>query len=142
MMVDANRNIVPGLLRIVFSLLVITAASGCSHYSREIERLPSPGHRVEAILVERQKGFSGAVYLVYIAPLGAHRLGDEVFLADSCQGLKIEWKNDKILDISYSKAIVYSYRNYWYSSDVDDWRYRVEVRLRPTTEFSLNVPEL
>jgi hypothetical protein len=121
---------------------VFTAVSGCSHFGREIERLPSPDHRVEAILVERQKGFSGAVYLVYIAPLRAHRLSNEVFRADSCQGLKIEWKNDKVLDISYSKAIVYYYRNYWYSSDVDHWRYRVEVRLRPTTEFSLNAPEL
>jgi hypothetical protein len=141
-MIDANRNIVRGITRIVLNLLALTAAGGCSHISREIKHLPSPNRRVEAILVERQKGFSGTVYLVYIAPLGAHRLGNEVFRADSCQGLKIEWKNDEVLDVSYSKALIYYYRNYWYSSDVDDWRYRVEVRLRPTTEFSLNAPEL
>jgi hypothetical protein len=128
-MIDANRNIVRGILRIVLNLLALTAASGCLQSRREIEHLPSPDRRVEAILVERQKGFSSAVYLVYIAPLGARRLSNEVFRADSCQGLKVEWKNEKVLDISYSKAIVYYYRNYWYSSDVDDWRYRVEVRI-------------
>ena len=136
---------------ILLTVMVGTSCAGCGRmFDREIERVPSPDHRVDAVFVERNAGtLGGRKDFVYIVPSGSHEYEhllaeDEVLSGDGFDSFKLTWAANQVLDVAYSKGLVYCFRNFWLSNAVDNRKYVVEVRLRPTDDHSLNgavVPE-
>lgn len=119
------------LISIVFVIL-----SGCEKLSnvlcekKELLRVTSPDKKVEAVLVRTDCG--GATtnygYRLSIVPLGKKPAwSDTVFLAEKLEGERIRWIAPKVLEIRYKKARISNFRNFWYSKDVDNYAYVVEV---------------
>lgn len=110
---------------------------------KEISRFTSPDSKVDAVLVEGGGGATTSqLFMVYLVPAGTKpkldTRTDSVFAADHIRGLKIYWKQPKLLRIQYDEARILQFINVWYTAEVEKFRYVVEVRLDPTaTDFSL-----
>ncbi len=108
---------------------------------KETGRITSPDAKVDATLVEGSGGATTPKLLeVYLLPAGAklrlNERADLVFAADHVKGLKIFWKQPKLLRIQYDEARILHFKNIWDAPQ--DFRYVVEVRLDPTAaDFSL-----
>ena len=48
--------------------------------------------------------------------------------------MKLEWNVDKILEIHYDEARIFQFKNFWYSKDVQNFQYVVELKLAPLNE--------
>jgi hypothetical protein len=108
---------------------------------REITRLTSPDHVLDAVVVEINPGaFSSYLYEVHLVPKGGKTKTDPdyaIFRAIRADGLQVTWKRTHLLEITYNKAHIYHFRNLWYSKDVESGHYLAEVRLVPLSpEFS------
>jgi hypothetical protein len=114
--------------------------AGDWHY-KEIQRVKSPKGLLEAILVEGNAGAASTLsYSVYLVQAGT--LFNEkskqfskdaaLFLADHQEELKVEWKNDGFLNISYRKARIYQFSNFWWSECCG----YIELRLIPLDDNS------
>jgi len=102
---------------------------------KELLRLASPDKKVEAILVRIACGGATTSYdfRLSIVPLGKEpKRSDTVFLAEKLEGESIQWIAPKVLEIRYEKARILNFRNFWYSKDVENFEYIVEVRERST----------
>jgi len=114
------------------------ALSSCFwvHSYEEIERVVSPDSVVEAVLVrERGSATTPSFYLVHIVPAGEDtKAGWEHFKAIHVTGLQLYWRQPKFLEIRYELAKIYNFRNSWASTDIQEGRYVVEVRLVPPTD--------
>ncbi len=115
------------------------AVSGCDDpYVRELRRIPSPDGRAEVFVTETNGGATtDYVYRVLVGAPGATKSAVEVWRADHVDGLGVEWAGERLVDIRYSKARVYSFSNFVRSRDLDLYRCVVEVRLRPQSERAL-----
>ena len=101
--------------------------------SNEVERVESPDHEVEAVVVESNPGaLEPFAYDVYLTKLGSKELGNSVLGAIGKNDLKFRSISARLLEISYSDACIVSFRNHWentvfpYGGDYD-----VEIRLKP-----------
>jgi hypothetical protein len=101
--------------------------------STEIERMESPDHEVEAVVVESNPGaLEPFAYYVYLTKPGSRKLGNAVLGAIGKNDPKFRWISPRLLEISYSDACIVSFRNHWentippYGGDYD-----VEIRLNP-----------
>jgi hypothetical protein len=101
--------------------------------STEIERIESPDHEVEVVVVESDVGATEPLtYDVYLTKPGSEKLGNSVLGAIGKNDLKFRWISPRLLEISYSDACIVSFRNHWantvfpYGGDYD-----VEIRLNP-----------
>jgi hypothetical protein len=92
----------------------------------------SPDRRVEAVWV-RDSGGGATVstsYKLFIVPTGGTPTrGHELLLAEKVSNLQITWREPKRLEVSYDKARIYRFFNYWQDRDLDDFRHVVEIRL-------------
>ncbi|MCO5050766.1 MAG: hypothetical protein M9920_00470 [Verrucomicrobiae bacterium] len=111
---------------------------------KEVNRFKSPDSQIEAVLVEGDAGATtSTVTSIYLVQTGGKRPSDErinpaVFAADHIKGLKITWKQPKLLQVQYDEARILAFKNFWYSAEAQNFRYVVEIRLEPTaSEFSL-----
>jgi hypothetical protein len=79
------------------------------------------------------------VYLVPAGqPLRIKAEHDCVFTADHIKALTIVWEKPQLLGIQYDEARILQFKNFWQSAEVQNFRYVVETRLKPTaTDFSL-----
>ena len=125
--------------RLVACALLGLAVAGCDEpYVRELRRIPSPDGRAEVFVTETNGGATtDYVYRVFVGVPGATKTAVEVWRADHVDGLGVDWAGERLLDIRYSKARVFSFSNFVRSADLDLYRYVVEVRLRPQSERAL-----
>jgi hypothetical protein len=127
--------------RFVITLIALPAIwFACRHVVRplvststEIERIESPDHEVEVVVVESDVGATEPLtYDVYLTKPGSEKLGNSVLGAIGKNDLKFRWISPRLLEISYSDACIVSFRNHWantvfpYGGDYD-----VEIRLNP-----------
>lgn len=104
-------------------------------HSVELERIASPDGRVEAVFI-RNADYGGATtgytYSLYIVKKGDAPETDHPSLAvDNIEDFDVEWREEKILEISYKYARIWNFTNWWCSRDINDCRYVVELRLNP-----------
>jgi hypothetical protein len=113
--------------------LVIVGCNGggelCS--SEEVTRAPSPDGTVDAVVLLRNCGATVPdAYRVYVMEEGGvPDLDDEtsVFVSDKTDGINVRWEADKRLRISYTKARIFHFKNFWQSKNVDNFSYIVSV---------------
>lgn len=101
-----------------FVFLALTALSGCmDNVCQEnlISRIPSAGNTVYAAVSKKDCGATSSyAYRVYLSQSGKKPLeGDVVLLADEVDGMKVFWKTEEELIISYKKARIFKFRNFW-----------------------------
>jgi hypothetical protein len=46
------------------------------------------------------------------------------------KGLNLDWKKTKLLEIVYSSGQIYQFRNFWDSSEIQNYDYRINVSLQ------------
>jgi hypothetical protein len=116
-----------------FLSLAILTLTACAHEADEQERILSPGGHVEALVLSAGVPPSGSeAFYVQIVPPGRPAKGrdSDIFRADHIRGIQVRWTAVNELEISYEKARIFRYRNFWMSRDVDNFNYVVEIMLR------------
>jgi hypothetical protein len=112
----------------------------------EIARVTSPDGVIDAVMIRDNCGVPCPFgYSVFLVPKGRNAPKDfaqPVFRADSMVDEKLTWKTDHILEIAYSKAEIYAFRNISYplgdfGAKEGNWQYRVEVCLKPAPGSAL-----
>jgi hypothetical protein len=94
-------------LRIVRPLVFASA-------SIEVQRMESPDHEVQVVVVESNPGaLEPPAYNVYLTKPGSKELGNSVLGAIGKNDLKFRWISTRLLEISYSEACIVSFRNHW-----------------------------
>jgi len=66
-------------------------------------------------------------FQVFIIPAGESDLGESIFLADQVENISISWESKKNLIISYDKARIFQFRNFWQSSEVDNFQTTISI---------------
>jgi hypothetical protein len=105
----------------------------------ELKRIISDDKKVEAVLVETGTGAtSGSSPKVFIVKPGTKitidNLNYSVFTCDHSAGeVKILWKANKQLLITYNKARIFHFTNFWNSNEVDNFDYNVDIDLKRDT---------
>jgi len=101
--------------------------------SIEVQRMESPDHEVQVVLVESNPGaLEPPAYEVYLTKTGSKELGNTVLGAIGKNDLKFRWISARLLEISYSEACLVSFRNHWENTVVPyGGDYDVEIRLKP-----------
>lgn len=120
----------------LFSTLLLISCQKSTSTStvseNEITRVISPDSLVDAVVVEQTNALTDTFYRVHIVPLnGKQKEGHEIFRADGIIDLNVKWLHPKLLEISYDKARIFQFSNFWQSSEVKDFSYVVEIRLAP-----------
>lgn len=127
----------------VFAVLsTVVLLVGCGR-REEMFRVTSPDRRVDAVWVRDSGGGAtvGFSYKLFIVPTGGQpKRGTERLVAEDVNNLKMMWREAKRLEISYDEARIFSFLNYWYDRDLDDYRYVVEIRLLPQKASQLANP--
>jgi len=106
--------------------------------------MKSPDGVVDAVQVRGNCGattsFSENVFIVQSgAKMPAPKDQCRVFSADHVEGLKLQWREPKVLEIHYKEARIFHFKNFWHSKDVQNFTYVVEIRLKPETkDYSLS----
>lgn len=124
---------------IVFGIsLCLFASCGSIDDFQEVARQTSPDSVVDAVLFKAGGGgaTSGFSYSLFVVEKGASfkKSDDLLFQGDHIKNLRLEWKNDKILEIHYDEARIFQFKNFWFSKDVQNFQYVVEIRLVPSKE--------
>lgn len=126
---------------IILCLLVTSLLfSGCDIVQKEeISRIKSPDAVVDAVLLRTNAGATTSFgYFLYIVPSGGKPMKDkEVLRADHVKNLKLYWKHPKFLEIHYDKGRICNFKNFWHAKNVQNYKYIVELRLMPQSQFSL-----
>jgi len=102
---------------------------------KELKRVSSPDKKVDAVLVETNGGattpFGNAVFLVLPRKkINQDDLKYAIFNADHYQNIDIKWEANKQLLISYNKARIFTYTNFWQTDEIENWNYVVEIKLQ------------
>jgi hypothetical protein len=105
----------------------------------EYTRITSPDGLVDAIVMYRDSGVAtSGSYLLYILTRGgvveeeSEKSNKPVFVGEKVEQLKFSWIKDKDLQIDCKKARIWKFSNFWFSKDVQDYNYIVEIRIAPT----------
>ena len=123
-------------------LLCVVLLPGCnSPEGREIERQVSPDKLVDAVLVEPKSHATVAIQTgIYLVASGKDWKGELPILnGDKLEGLRVNWERPRFLAIHYKKGRISHFTSFWYSKDVQNFEYEVELRLVP--EMSSSLPE-
>jgi len=122
-----------------FIIIIILALTGCNSVSKEeIKRITSPDLKVDAVLTQVSgNATTSIIYELYIVKRGASiSEGNALLRLDHEDGLIIGWSKPRLLNIRYKTARIYHFTNFWLSKDLDNFKYIVELRLVPQSEFS------
>lgn len=111
---------------------------------RETARITSPDGTVDAVAEITECGAPcPSTYIVSVVPKGKVRTStnEQVFIAADTVNAKLQWTEAHLLNVTYDKAFIDSFRNVAYpfgrAGDVQSWNYAVEIRLSPTSpDFS------
>jgi hypothetical protein len=111
--------------------------------SHEISRITSPDSVVDAVLTRSGIDATTAfVYRVYLVPRGRPvntpaLASSELFRADQVEALESRWARTKLLEISYTRARIFHFSNFWNTRELDQFAYTVELRLKSVHESAL-----
>jgi hypothetical protein len=124
----------------IATLVSLVAIAGCDREirGREVQRSSSPDGIVDAVLLERDAGSTASTpYEIYLVPKGTKNYipGTAVFRADNQEALNLTWIG-RTLDISYQRARIFHFTNFWNSAQIDNFQYLVELRLNPEKKVS------
>lgn len=110
---------------------------------REVIRSVSPAARRDAVLLETRSGIltKRYSYEVYIVGHGMRTAGERpVLSATSAENIAVRWRDANFLEITYRKARIEQFTNYW-PYPLDRNPRAVEIRLAPLSGgFSYLVP--
>jgi hypothetical protein len=138
------------VVKYFFILLTVAISFSCADNGAgevqltEMQRLPSKDHKVDAVLVEAEAGATASTgtHILIVKPGMKIKQADLKYSILSCDHaslLKVYWAENKKLIISYDKARIFNYTNFWESADVDNWTYVVEIFLNcKSTDHQLN----
>ena len=133
------------LISSFYFIMLFLFVHGCSPCSyNEVVRIKSPDGKVEAVHIRGNCGATTSfTENIFIVPAGEKtpKPKDDYqrFLADHVDGLELEWREPKVLEIKYNVARIFKFTNFWQSQKVDHFRYVVEIRLVPSkNDFSLS----
>jgi hypothetical protein len=91
----------------------------------EVERLESPDHEVQAVVIETNPGaLEPFYYAVHLAKIGSKSFGNPVLDAFGKNDLKLRWISARLLEISYSDACIGSFHNHWESMELQKRKLR------------------
>ena len=131
----------PGLPRRRAALLLGSAAGfllwGCSYLDpceqREALRKTSQDGVADFVVVQRDCGATTSVAIsVFIVPAGGDTDGERpVFKANRVDGLEVTWEAPKDLRIRYGRARIFNYTNFWWSREIENFKYVVAIREQP-----------
>lgn len=132
-----NRNVMPNNMKYnrLYFLILLFLAWGCSPCEfNEVDRIKSTDGIVDAVHVRGNCGattsFSENVFIVQNgAKTPAPKERYQVFSADHVEGLKVKWREPRVLEIYYKEARIFQFTNFWHSKDVQNFSYVVEIRL-------------
>jgi hypothetical protein len=132
---------IAGLCSPLASEIIPDSASQPIH--REMTRSASPARLRDAVLLETRSGIFTRRYSyeVYIVGHGMRTAGEKpVLSATSAENIAVRWRDVNFLEISYRKARIEQFTNYW--PDPPDRNPRtVEIGLAPLSGgFSYLVP--
>jgi hypothetical protein len=113
-----------------------------SQHLQEIARATSPDGTVDAVfLVNGCGAMCSDAYLVSVVPRGAKppaTIEQYAFSADGMTEGQICWRQSRLLEISYRRALINQFRNLSYPfakpGDMESWKYKVELRLAPMSQ--------
>jgi len=94
-------------------------------------RIQSSDSRVDAVLAENESGATTPVGMaVYIVKHGKKISSEDAgFKCDHYSQIQISWSANKQLLISYNRARIFGFTNFWEDNEVDKFKYVVEVSL-------------
>ena len=127
---------------IVPRLVLVAAGRAFPLALKEIARVTSPDDAVDAVMIRDNCGAPCSYgYSIFIVPRGATAPKDfaqVVFSADDMVNETLVWKQPHLLDISYSKATIYKFRNFSFpfgefGAKEKNWVYKVEIQLAPSS---------
>lgn len=103
------------------------AITGCKN--TELSRIKSPDGKVEAVIVARDCGAtSGASKTIYLVPAGAKTASENaMFTCDHEEDLDFKWDGSKSGLIEYSKARIFTFRNFWSTKELENFGYEVQL---------------
>ena len=115
---------------------------GCRYVvgdGKETARVSSTDGKVDAVLVETPTHATvPTVTELFIVPRGARPVENNLVLrVDHAEQLALRWEADRLLAVSYRSARIHQFTNFWLSAAVDNFDYRVEIKLQPTAERSV-----
>jgi len=126
------------LIRALRPLVVAGAVLGvtaCGGKLVERTRVTSPDGIVQAVIVERESDATVPTPMeLYLVRTNHSLSGEPVVLGDRFENLQVTWREPRFLELRYEKARIFRFTNFWQSSDVDQLRYVVEIRLKPKTD--------
>lgn len=105
--------------RSYFLLLFVSLLSGCGVEdlcsSMVTSTLASPSGETKAVIVQRDCGAttSMAYYVHLISANEEPSDENSVFNSDKTEGISTSWRNDTTLVISYKKARIFNFTNFW-----------------------------
>ena len=117
----------------------VTLAGGPWKYS-EVSRTKFPNSAVDSVLMSGNGGATTATeYSLYLVPAGQQvdprNEGENqaCFTGDHLKGLKLNWRDSRLLEIHYEEARIHHFQNMWYHREVSNFQYVVELRLAPSS---------
>jgi hypothetical protein len=119
-------------MRYLLLCLVLSASTACIGFetvTEELQRIPSPNRRFDAVLIRKNCGAPCQFeYDAYIVPPGASWKGqDQVFHAASAEDLKLVWADSATLDVDLRCGRITAFNNFFWPPDGPP---AIEVRLR------------
>lgn len=131
------KKLFPSFLKGAFFLAII--ASCTEPPGEEVSRIPSPDGLVDAILIRKNVDATVATpYEICIVPTGSKVSCEALIRGDHFENLNIAWKEPQLLEISYSKGRIFNFTNFWQSDKVQNFKYIVELRLKPLSDRSID----
>lgn len=124
----------------LLSLTTILASCSGGGTKEILSRVPSPTGLQDAVIVRVNRGGAtvGFVDEVFLVPHGAEAPDEKYarFAAQRTDSLRVQWADSDLVDIHYSKAEIFVFRNTWDSRSAPT---TIELRLRPSRDRAINV---
>jgi len=110
--------------------------NGCGNNNlcveQEVVRKKLQDSIVEAVVVKTNCGATTSnSFKVFLTSKGQNTSKESVFLADRVDNLNISWLSEKQLLITYDKARIFQFRNFWQPTEIDDFHYTISILERP-----------
>lgn len=117
---------------LVFPVTFFLMVSGCGKQNlcekQELLRKSSPDNVVDVVMVRMDCGATTDYsYQVYLTPHGGEVSEYPIFIADKVSNIDISWKAEKSLQISYDRARIFKFKNFWQTKEIDDFQYIVSI---------------
>jgi hypothetical protein len=129
------KKIIRVAIRLGSYFLIFSFLISCkNHAPDKIEILLSPNQKYELVIAKFTRGgaTSSNSIKLYIRRAGSKRkeLEDPRMIVDKYENYSVVWENDSLIKVSYNKAQIYHFSNFWYDLE-DPEVQKIEIQLRP-----------